>query len=159
MTNSIEAVKRLVEPWFLIIAGGDGNDQKLVQGYEPAARAAFKMLVHGEPEDDDNNDYDVAIYNAVKDPNSEEWNDAGLQGIIFDFEDGFLQVVRLHTAVSSQVLQDLEELEQLRQVIKIARQNTDKIKIIDVGATHGMAVRKCIEEAFETLKLKEISHE
>lgn len=83
------------EPLFLIIAGGDAHEQEFVRGYEPAARAAFKMVIHGEPEDADNNDYDVAIYNAVKDPDSEEWNDAGAQGIVFSFEDGFLQVTRI----------------------------------------------------------------
>lgn len=88
------------EPLFLIIAGGDGGgQQKFVYGYEPAARAAFKFVIHGEPEDDDNNDYDVAIYDAVKDPDSEEWNDAGPQGIVIEFEDGFLQITRIETNV------------------------------------------------------------
>ena len=130
-TDIERARELLAEPLFLIIAGGDGNDQKLALGYEPAARAAFKLLIHGEPEDEDNNDYDVAIYNAIKNPDSEEWNDAGAQGIVFSFEDGFLQVVRVAAApdLVRSLLQRVEKLEAENKELREALERWDSIDL------------------------------
>lgn len=89
------------EPVFLILSDSCGSDggHEFAVGYEPAARAVYKSLIFGEPEDDDANEYDLEIYRAVKDPESEEWSDAGPDGICWNFEDGWIKVVRIEATL------------------------------------------------------------
>lgn len=99
------------EPTFLIIQYGDGEGQHLVAGHEAAARTAFGCLVCGEPEDDDTNDADRAIYEAIRNPESEEWQEAGPSSVLnWSFEDGALEVIRLSNALlPSDRVRELEE--------------------------------------------------
>jgi len=100
---------------FLVIHEGDGRHAAVCGSHKEAAEAVIQGMWHGETAEILKEDeFASQLYDAILNPESDQWQDMDGKEIRYDFEDGSVTVIRIPVAFPA--LQ--AENEALREALK-----------------------------------------
>ncbi len=86
---------------FIVTHRGDGRHASIVYTFEDAAREAIAGMWAGSLEEALKQEDLCAIYEAIRNPESDEWADYDGEEITFSFEDGSLSVLAIPVKIAA----------------------------------------------------------